>query len=124
MNLFWNFLRLHPLIHLDSSLSGVENHKTLRTVADVRLQFSAQVRLRCYVQVIGELLQELFTGKQRRSSLSDAKKRRLLTHNCRRTHNKGGLDRQQRNPRAFGFLSAQFFDVSQYKNGSKPPGYT
>ena len=87
MNIFWELSRLHPLIELDRFLRGVENHKTFRTVADVRLQFSAQLDVHCYVQVISELLQELFTCKQRRSSLSSAKKRRLLTHNCGRNHN-------------------------------------
>ena len=101
MNLFWNFLRLHPFIHLDRFLSGVENHKALRTVADVRLRFSAQFHVLRYVQVIGELLQELFTGKQRRSSPSLAERRRHLLSQLQTHPQQAPLDRPYRYPQSF-----------------------
>jgi hypothetical protein len=101
MDHFGNFPRLHPLVQLDSPLSGVENHITLRTVADVRLQFSAHFRVHRHIQVIGKLLQELFTGKQRRSSpFASRKKSPTFSHNCRRTRNKRLLTASTQIPRA------------------------
>ena len=100
MNQFGNFLRFHPLIQLDSLLSGVENHITLRTDADVRLYFSAQLRVHRYVRVIGKLLQKLFTGKQRRSPLSGGKMRQLLIQ-LQARQQQAALDRRTETLRAY-----------------------
>jgi hypothetical protein len=100
VNHFGNFLWLQPLVQLDSPLGGVENHITLRTVADVCLQVSAQFRVHRHFRVIGKLLQELFTGKQRRSFPSPEKEGAILSHNRGRTHNKRLLAASTDIPRA------------------------
>jgi hypothetical protein len=117
VNNFWNFPRSHPLIHLDNLSNGVESEVTLRTLSDVRLQFPARRHVRHYVRVIGKLVQELFTGKQTCYSLFGGCV--IASHNCERRRQEAALNRRHRNPRSLcGFLSPQFFDVSQYRNAS------
>jgi len=63
-------LRLDALVDLYGLLGGVEYHEAVRALTDVDLQLAAKFDIHRSVQVITELLQKLFTGKQKRRPLS------------------------------------------------------
>jgi hypothetical protein len=63
-------LRQHSLINLNCFFRGIENHKTIRALSDVRLYPAAQLDVPGLIEIIVELLKELFTCKQKRRPLS------------------------------------------------------
>ncbi len=69
MHLFGYYLRRHSFVNLDGFLGGVTDHPAVRALGNVRLQLLTKFYIRGLVEKIVELLQELFTCKQKRRPL-------------------------------------------------------
>jgi hypothetical protein len=69
MDRFGNHLGCHALVHLNCLLSGVADHPAVRALGDVGLKLAPQFDIGGFVEKIVELLQELFTCKQKRRPL-------------------------------------------------------
>ena len=69
MHCLGNYLRSHPLVHLDSLFRGVADHPAVGALGYMSLQLPAKFFIRCLVEIVVEILQELFTCKQKRRPL-------------------------------------------------------
>ena len=59
----------HSLVDLNCLLGRVTHHPAVGTLRDVRFQLSAELYVRGLIEKVVELLQELFTCKQKRRPL-------------------------------------------------------
>ena len=67
---FGEHLRLHALVDLNGLLGGIQDHETIGTFRDMRLDMFPQFDIYAVVEIVIQLLQKLLTGKQKRRPLS------------------------------------------------------
>ena len=70
MNVLRKRLGLHSLVDLNGLLGGVKYHEAVRALGDVNFDPVAKLDVDDIVLVIIQLLQKLYTGKQKRRPLS------------------------------------------------------